>query len=295
MAVELGVVLRDQLDGLRYQPTPKRIRAVVDGQAVVDSTRAVLLWEPRRIVPAYAVPAEDISAELAPAPPAGGEGARLEALGSGSGDGTVRILSPGHFRTHTTAGEELTVRAPAGEREAAAFRLADPDLEGYVELDFAAFDQWLEEDEPVLSHPRDPFSRVDVRRSSRSVVVEHDGAVLAESSRPRLLFETNLPPRTYLPREDVRLDLLVPSATRTACAYKGVTSAYWAVERQDGGLLDVAWSYEHPLPDAIEIAGLVAFFDERVDVVLDAVRRPRPVTHWSVPEPAPRDARDRRC
>jgi uncharacterized protein (DUF427 family) len=275
MAVQLGGVLFGQLPGLRYHPTPKRVRATLDGEAVVDSTRAVLLWEPNRIVPAYAVPADDIAAELVPASPSEEAAAAPEALG------TRRVLSPGHFRTHTTEGEELTVRSATREREAAAFRLSDADLEGYVELDFDAF-EWLEEDEPIVSHPRDPFHRIDVRRSSRSVVVEHEGTVLAESTRPLLLFETNLPMRSYLPREDVRLDRLRPSDTGTSCAYKGTTSSYWAVERPDGGMVDVAWSYEHPLPDMREIAGLIAFFDERVDVVLDGVRRERPSTPWSV-------------
>jgi len=277
VAVELGGVLFGQLGGLRYQPTPKRVRATVDGDEVVDSSRAVLLWEPKRIVPAYAVPAEDITAELVPAAPS------REAQAAMDGLGTRRVLSPGRFRTHTTEGEELTVRARAGDREAAAFRLADPDLEGYVELDFDAFDQWLEEDEPIVSHPRDPFHRVDVRRSSRSVVVEHEGTVLAETTRSRRLFETSLPVRTYFPREDVRLDLLLPSETRTACAYKGRTTSYWAVERAGGRRIDVAWSYEEPLPDAVEVIGLVAFFDERVDVVVDGERRERPITPWSLP------------
>jgi uncharacterized protein (DUF427 family) len=276
VAVELGGVLFGQLGGLRYQPTPKRVRALVGDDPVVDSTRAVLLWEPRRIVPAYAVPAGDISAELVPAPPSAEAAAALDALG------TRRVLSPGHFRTHTADGDELTVRAAAGEREAAAFRLADPDLEGYVELDFDAFDQWLEEDEPIVSHPRDPFHRVDVRRSSRSVVVEHEGTVLAESTRTRRLFETSLPARTYFPAEDVRLDLLLASDTQTACAYKGRTSSYWALDWPDGRRVDVAWSYEHPLPDAVEVTGLVAFFDERVDVVVDGERRERPITPWSL-------------
>jgi uncharacterized protein (DUF427 family) len=276
MAVQLSKVLFGELGGLRYQPTAKQVRATVGGDTVVDTARALLLWEPRRVVPSYAVPAEDITAELVPAPPDAGAQAVLDSLG------THRVLSPGHFRTHTTEGEELTVRAAAGEREAAAFRLADPDLEGYVELDFDAFDQWLEEDEPILSHPRDPFHRVDVRRSSRSVVVEHEGTVLAETTRSRRLFETSLPVRTYFPREDVRLDRLVPSDTLTACAYKGETTSYWAVERADGRRVDVAWSYEHPLPDAVEVTGLVAFFDERVDVVVDGERRERPITPWSI-------------
>ena len=276
MAVDIAGVLFEQLPGLRYHPTAKRIRATLGGEAVADSTRAVLVWEPRRIVPSYAVPEDDVAGELVAAAPSEEAAAALDALGA------RRVLSPGHFRTHTAEGEELTVRSPAGEREAAAFRLGDPDLAGYVELDFGAF-EWLEEDEPIVSHPRDPFHRVDVRRSSRSVLVEHEGTVLAESTRPRLLFETNLPVRCYLPREDVRLDRLLASETRTSCAYKGTTSSYWAVERPDGRVVDVAWSYEDPLPDAAEIAGLVAFFDERVDVVLDGVRRERPTTPWSVP------------
>src|SRR4051812_32448029 len=109
MAVELGGVLMGQLAGLRYQPTPKRVRASIGGRPVLDSSRAVLVWEPRRIVPAYAVPADDIPAELVAATaPDGEEAAALDGLG------TRRVLSPGHFRTHTTEGEELTLRSPAG-------------------------------------------------------------------------------------------------------------------------------------------------------------------------------------
>jgi uncharacterized protein (DUF427 family) len=282
VAVQLGGVLWSQLEGLRYQPTAKRVRARVGSDVVVDTTQALLLWEPRRIVPAYAVPERDITAELVPTPPGDGEQAGLDSLAPAAKGGAFRVLSPGHFRTHTTEGEELTVRAPSAEREAAAFRLADPDLEGYVELDFDAFDEWLEEDEPIISHPGDPFHRIDVRRSGRSVVVEHEGTVLAETTRSRRLFETNLPVRTYFPPEDVQLDLLLPSDTRTACAYKGQTTSYWAVERADGRRVDVAWSYEHPLPDAVEVTGLVAFFDERVDVVVDGERRERPITPWSL-------------
>ena len=146
MAVQLGGVLWSQLEGLRYQPTPKRVRATVGPDAVVDTTQAVLLWEPRRIVPAYAVPEGDISAELVPTPAGDGQQAGMDSLAPAAEGGAFEVLSPGHFRTHTTEGEELTVRAPAGEREAAAFRLADPDLDGYLVLDFDAFDQGLEED-----------------------------------------------------------------------------------------------------------------------------------------------------
>ena len=96
--------------------------------------------------------------------------------------------------------------------------------------------------------------------------IERDGVVLAETRRPTLAFETNLPVRFYVPREDVRVDLR-PSTRVTACAYKGVAS-YWSTDRLD----DVGWSYEHPLPDAVELAGLVAFWDELADVTVDGVR-----------------------
>lgn len=270
MAVQMQPQFMRLLDELRYEPTAKRIRALAGGHTVVDTTGGVVVWEPRRVVPTYGVPVVDLRCELAPAPTAD-VAPRPERLQEGG----PTVLTPSTpFGLHTTDGEPLTLRTAAGERVGAAFRPADPDLAGFVLLDFDAFD-WLEEDDPVVSHPRDPFHRIDIRRSSRRVRVERDGQVLAETSRPVLVFETSLPARTYLPRDDVRLDLLEPSPTRTACAYKGVAS-YLA-----RGGEDLAWIYEAPLPDAGELAGLVCFFDERVDVTVDGERRGRPVTPWS--------------
>jgi uncharacterized protein (DUF427 family) len=270
MAVQMFPQFARLYDELRYEPTGKRIRARLGDTTAVDTTGAVLVWEPRRVVPTYAVPVADVRAELVPAPPADAPQRPVRLRSN-----LPAVLDPTTaFGAHTTAGEPLTVRTADGERSGAAFRPADPDLAGLVLLDFDAFD-WLEEDDPIVSHPRDPFHRVDIRHSSRHVRVDRDGQVLAESTRPVLVFETSLPARTYLPRADVRLDLLEPSATRTACAYKGVAS-YLA---RDG--VDLAWNYETPLPDAGELAGLVCFFDERVDVTVDGVARPRPVTPWS--------------
>jgi uncharacterized protein (DUF427 family) len=270
MAVQMFPQFMRLLDELRYETTGKRIRALVDGGAVVDTTGALIVWEPRRVVPTYAVPVTDVHGELVPAP-VEDVPPRPERLR----EGLPTVLTPSTgFGAHTTPGEPLTLRTPHGERVGAAFRPADPDLDGFVLLDFDAF-EWLEEDDRIVSHPRDPFHRVDVRHSSRHVRVERDGLVLAESTRPVLVFETSLPVRNYLPRADVRLDLLEPSPTRTACAYKGVAS-YLA-----RGGTDLAWSYEAPLPDAGELAGLVCFFDERVDVTVDGVERGRPVTPWS--------------
>ncbi|GLZ45363.1 hypothetical protein Acsp06_15480 [Actinomycetospora sp. NBRC 106375] len=150
---------------------------------------------------------------------------------------------------------------------------------GTVGLPWSAADAWFEEDEPVHVHPRSPYVRVDALRSRRHVRVELDGVVLAESDAPVLLFETGLPTRAYLDLTAVDTTRLEPSDTRTACPYKGVTSRYWSVRTPAGRYDDLAWCYDHPAPAVARIAGLVAFYDERVDVVVDGVTGPRPTTH----------------
>jgi uncharacterized protein (DUF427 family) len=199
-------------------------------------------------VPSWAVPEDELRAEVVP----GGELAEHDG-----------VLHPGiPFAVHTAPGEPVLVGGRAG------FRLAE--LPGYVELDFSAFDTWYEEDERVFGHPRDPFHRVDVRRSSRPLRIELRGEVLAETTSARMLFETNLPTRFYIPREDVRAGLR-PSARRSYCPYKGQAS-YWSADVAE----DIAWSYEDPLPELAVIKGLVAFWDERVDAILDGESRSRP-------------------
>jgi len=226
-------------------PTERRVRA----DDIVDTTRALLVWEPRRIVPSYAVPEEDLRVE---AEPGGDVAADVEGM-----------LHPGiPFAVHTAPGEPVLVAGRAG------FRLED--LRGYVVLDFSAFDAWYEEDERIFGHPRDPFHRVDVRRSSRPVRIELDRDVLADTTAARMLFETGLPTRFYVPREDVAVALR-PSARRSYCPYKGQAS-YWSGDAAE----DIAWSYEDPLPELSVIKGLVAFWDETVDVFLDDELRSRP-------------------
>lgn len=286
MAVCVASFLSSGLSDLRYQPTPKRVRVRVAGAPVADTTRAVLVWEPHRVVPQYAIPIEDLFAQLVPESPGddviSGEviDGRVEKRGA---DGP-RILTPSTgFSVHTSDGDVFTVRTVEHECPGAAFQPHDPDLAGYVVLDFTAFDEWLEEDGLILGHPRDPFKRIDIRQSSRTVRVERDGVVLAESTRPSLLFETLLPVRFYLPPADVRTELLCPSDTTTVCAYKGVAS-YWSLPAGAAGpdnTADIAWSYPRPLSEAVPITGMLCFFDERVDVTLDGVRRERPNTPWS--------------
>jgi len=280
MGVRVRDVLARQFDRLRYEPVTRRVRAELDGTVVVDSDRAVLVWEPRRVVPTYAVPVEDVLGEVVPVPPSAPVDQQAQ-VGYAIPDVTdLPVLDPRiPFAVRDTEGDPLLIRPPGLTRTIAGFRPADPELAGHVVLDFAACDRWLEEDEEIAGHPRDPFHRVDVRASSRHVQLLLDGEVLADSTRPRLVFETLLPVRYYLPREDVRATLR-PSDTRTWCPYKGAAS-YWSVELAGRVVPDLVWSYEHPLPDAPELTGLQSFFDERVDVVVDGVARPRPVTPWS--------------
>jgi uncharacterized protein (DUF427 family) len=279
MSVQFRGMLAGGVDQLRYEPTAKRIRAVLGCDTVVDTTRAVLLWEPRRIVPSYAVPVEDFRGDLVPAGTT--DAAGTDQMGVRLPDLSAHpVLDPSvPFAAHSTEGDVVDVRAAGLIRPGAGFRPSDADLDGYVVLDFGAFDTWYEEDEPNVAHPRDPFHRIDVLASSRRVRLERDGKVLAESSRPMLLFETMLPTRYYLPREDIQAEL-IPSDRRTYCAYKGQAS-YWSVPAGGDLLTDIAWTYEDPLHDALNVRGLVAFFNERVDLVLDGERRERPITPWS--------------
>ncbi|MGC5221111.1 DUF427 domain-containing protein [Micromonospora sp. DT81.3] len=276
MATRMGELMAGILPELRMHAIDKWIRAESDGEVIVDTRRAVVVWEPRRVVPCYAVPDEHIAGELVPYEgPVGAEhGVRIGADGP-------PVLDPSTpFTVHSCPGTPLSIRTASGELSGAAFRPDDPDLSGYVVLDWSAFTQWYEEEQPVLGHPHDPFDRIDCLPSTRHVIVSLNGRVLADSSAPTLLFETPLPMRFYLPREDVRMELLRASERHTVCAYKGLAS-YWSAEIDGVSSPDVAWSYEHPLHDALPVAGLIAFLTERLDLNVDGVDIERPVTPWS--------------
>ena len=279
MAIRLRDLLMGELGALRYEPIDKRIRGMLGDHTAIDSTRALLVWEPRRVVPTYAFPDDDVDGEIVAAPAAeeiGTDGVGVEAMGAPPRLGDRIVFDPSvPFAVRTTPGEPLTIRVPGG-REAAAFRPDDDALAGHVIVDFDAFDAWYEEDEINVAHPRDPFHRIDIVHSRRHVRVEHEGEVVAESSAPCLLFEPPIPVRYYLPQQDVRMDLLAPSETRTFCAYKGEAS-YWSLASD----ADIAWSYPQPLREAAEVTDMVAFFNERVDIVVDGTLLERPVTPWS--------------
>jgi uncharacterized protein (DUF427 family) len=233
---------------LRFAATPKRIRAYLDGRKVLDTRDALLVYEPRRVVPWYAVPPGDLHLQLTEHDPVPVPELRTP------------VLPPHRNEWHTVPGRSLHLD---GHGEV-AFRPDEPELGGRVVVHWHPF-EWLEEDEAVMGHPHDPFKRIDVLRSDRHVRVEVSGVTLAESSRPTMLIETSLPVRWYLPRDDVRLDLLHPSATHTVCAYKGVAS-YLSAD----GTADVAWYYPEPLHDALRVKDLICFWRPAV-VLVDGV------------------------
>ena len=204
---------------VRVEPSQKRVRVYFAGDLVADTTHPLLVWE-IPYYPAYYLPAADVRAKLVPT------------------GRTERSPSRGEA-------EILDVVTERGTAAGAARRYPDSPIESLrdaVRLDFAAMDEWLEEDEPIYVHPRSPYTRVDILASSRHVRVEIDGVTVAESSAPRILFETGLPPRYYLPLPDVRMDLLVPSETQTHCPYKG-TAGYWSIKAivQLRALAVVSW------------------------------------------------------
>ncbi len=245
---------------VRTEPARRRVRAYLGGVAVADSTRALLMLEDRHL-PVYYFPPDDVRTDL---------------------------LEPTDKRTrcpHKGEASYWTIRA--GDRVAgnAVWSYQDPvpgrdDIKGYLAFYWAKLDAWFEEDDQVYVHPRDPYKRVDVLRSSRHVRVALDGETVADTRRPRLLLETGLPTRYYIPQPDVRMDLLDPTATETQCPYKG-KARYWSARVGGKVFDDVAWSYPFPIPECPKIEGLVAFFNERADLWVDGELQERPVTPWS--------------
>jgi uncharacterized protein (DUF427 family) len=243
---------------VRVERGEKRIRAYLGGELVADTTRPLLVWE-KPYYPAYYFPVSDVRTEL------------LTADG-----GSTHSPSRGDGRT-------FTIRAGGQEVAEAALRYEQSpfeELRDAIRLEWHAMDAWFEEDEEVFTHPRSPYTRVDILPSSRHVRIEVDGVTLADSSKPTLLFETGLPARYYLPKTHVRMDLLTPTDRATHCPYKG-RAEYWSI--RDGGAAheNVAWSYRTPLPESERVAGLICFYNERVDLNVDGVLQPRPKTQFA--------------
>ena len=275
----MGEHLAGLLGELRYEPVTRRVRASLGGEPVLDSVDAALVWEPRRMVPLYAVPPADLSATLVPCP------------APEVPEHLPRMLHPGRFGWHTTPGRSFDVVVGEHTVPAAAFAPDDPDLGGRVVVDWPPFD-WVEEAHPVVGHPHDPFKRIDLLPSDRHVVVTLGGVVLADTRRAVALHETPLPARWYVPHDDVVTDLLVGSPTTSTCAYKGhaayvslLPDAVPGLAEQEGH--DIAWTYPHPLDEVAAVRGMFCFWAERTDLELDGVAVPRPVTPWSGADDSP--------
>ena len=240
------------------EPAPRRVRGMLGNAVVFDTSRAVYVWEHPHF-PQYYIPYADIDR-------------RYFIDESHSQD-----LRRGTARRHGLRADDI-------DRPGTAWLFGSDALEGldgYVRFDWVALDAWYEEDEQVFVHPRSPYSRVDALRSNRLVHIELDGIVLAESSSPVMVFETGLPTRYYLDRTTVAFEHLRPTETETACPYKGRTTGYWTAEVKGHTYPDIAWTYDFPTYQLLPIAGLIAFYNEKVDIFLDGVLLDRPQTPFS--------------
>lgn len=246
---------------LYFEDSPRRVRVVVGGETIAESTRAKLLHE-TTLLPVIYLPLEDVE---------------------------TRFLVASEHATHCPFKGDATywsIRVGDDERRDAVWSYPEPlpgapALDGYVAFTWDAVDEWWEEAERMRVHPRDPYHRCDVVRADRHVVVRVDGQTVAESRRPTMLFETGLPPRFYLPEDDVDEAVLEPSTARTSCPYKGDTTRYYSLVVDGTRVDDAAWVYDEPLAEVSGIAGLVAFYGEHVDLEVDGEAWARPVTRFS--------------
>lgn len=246
---------------VRLEPNHRRLRVFVDGVAVADTIRSLYLFEVDHL-PVYYFPKEDVRFDLL-------EPTQHASFCPYKGDAQYWSIVVGE-RTIENAVWGYPVPIDGA-----------PDLSGYVAFYWNKVDAWFEEDEQVYVHARDPYKRIDALRSSRHVQIIINGETVADTKHPVLLFETGLPTRFYIPKLDVRQDLLQPSAKTTACPYKGVASYVSVAVPGHDVVGDIGWYYPYPIPQIPTIENHIAFFDEHVDVIVDGVQQPRPATAWS--------------
>lgn len=253
---------------VRTEPIDKWVRGRLRGRLVVESREPLLVWQ-GGFPPVYAFRRDEVADDaLAPVEP--------PARGGWS-----------FYAPQAPVAQWYDVVAGGERLPAAAWCLADEAVADRVVLTWEpGLLEWTEEDEPVTAHPRDPHKRVEALPSSRHVEVVVEGTTLASSDRPVLLFETDLPTRYYLPRDDVRLDLLAATDNTSVCPYKGLADGYWSWPGPPA-LPNVAWSYSAPARAVGAVAGRVAFYNELVDLVVDGVRLERPRSPFSDPGQRP--------
>lgn len=248
--------------GFEFSSSPRWVRAEIDGTIIASSTRAMLLREERR-APVYYFSIEDIRMDLM-------DRSRTTSRCEYKGEATYWTARLGYRVVEDVL---WTYETPYLEASA---------LRGYVALNWRKVDHWYEEDEEIFLHARDPKRRVDVVASKRIVEIELGGKIVAHSGRALFLFETRALTRYYLPPEDVRMELLLSTASTSTCPYKG-TANYFDANIDGKRFDDIAWCYADPIAECPRIKGLIAFYNERVDAVrIDGQRVPtgRPVLPW---------------
>ncbi len=241
---------------IRIETSGKRVRAILGGEVIVDSTRPLMVWE-IPYFPAYYFPEADVNMDA--------------------------LVDSGETKKSPSRGIATLYQVKAGGKEGQAYAYLEPkieDLAGHVALNWSSMDHWFEEDEEVFTHPRDPYTRVDILQSSRRVRVEIEGVTVADTTNASFLFETQLPTRFYIPKTDVRLDLMTPTDLASYCPYKG-EARYWNVTIDDAVHENVVWGYDAPLPESQKILGQVSFYNEKVDIYVDEVLQDRPKTKFS--------------
>ncbi len=244
---------------VRLEQTPRWVRVKIGDELVADSKRTLLLLEygPGRL-PSYYFQEEDVRMDL---------------------------LHPIHLGRRDSKTKYWSVKSETHVAEAAAWCLVDlPNelaaLKGLITFKWGKPIRWYEEEEEVVIHARDPHKRVDVIVSSRHVRIEIGDQTVADTHNPFLLFETSLPTRYYIPRKDVRIDLLQPSDHTSYCPYKGKAS-YWSVKVGNHLVENIVWSYLNPIPECLKVKELFCFFNEKVNVYLDSELEHRPITPFS--------------
>jgi len=240
----------------RVEASPRRVRVRFGGQTIADSRRVKLVFAGPRGIPVYYFPLEDVSREV--------------------------LKESSRSVEHPGLGQARYWSVQVGDSTAldSAWGFAEPiagasELKDHITFRWSDMEAWFEEDDEVFVHPRDPYKRVDVLHSSRQVKVVVDGVTVAATRRPNLLFETDLPVRYYIPKLDVRLDLLTPSETHTRCPYKGVAS-YYDLTVNGKTYKDFVWYYPTPIPEIPKIENLLCFYNEKVDLYVDGELQERP-------------------
>lgn len=241
---------------VRVEKSAKRVRAMLGGEVIADTIEPLLVWE-IPYYPTYYLPKKDVKTDF--------------------------LVETGETKKSPSRGEATQYSVKVNGSEGAAYSYLDPKMEDLVDhyvFVWNTMDHWFEEDEEVFVHARDPYTRIDIAPSGRRVRVEIDGETVADTTNASFLFETNLPTRYYIPKTDVRMELLTPTDSATHCPYKG-TARYWSVDVGGNSYPDIVWGYDAPLAESQKIVGLVSFYNEKVDIYVDEVLEEQPKTKFS--------------